>query len=156
MAFCYYQTDLGRLAIAETDGSITHVFFEGERPSMDAEEMETPILKEAARQLRQYLSGTVSEFSLPLAPEGTDYMRRVWAELQKIPYAKTASYAEIAAAVGNPKAARAVGMANNRNPIPIFIPCHRVVGRNGNLIGYRGGLAVKEKLLNLEKQHAHF
>ena len=89
---------------------------------------------------------------MPLAPKGTPFQQKVWAALQEIPYGETRSYKEIAAMVGNEKACRAVGMANNRNPLPIFIPCHRVVGTNGKLVGYAGGLDVKTFLLELEKE----
>ena len=89
---------------------------------------------------------------MPLAPKGTSFQQKVWAALREIPYGETRSYKEIAAMVGNEKACRAVGMANNRNPLPIFIPCHRVVGANGKLVGYAGGLDVKTFLLNLEKE----
>lgn len=112
---------------------------------------ETSILREAAHQLHGYLSGVHKEFSLPLAPVGTVFMKQVWAILSEIPYSKTVTYKDIAIKIGNPHAARAVGLANNRNPIPIFIPCHRVIGSDGTLTGYRGGLELKQRLLSLEK-----
>ena len=105
-------------------------------------------------QLSQYLRGERRDFSLPLAPEGSEFFQRTWQALQAIPYGETRSYAEIAAAIGNTKACRAVGLANNRNPLPIFIPCHRVIGSNQRLTGYRGGLALKRQLLELEQRHA--
>jgi len=117
----------------------------------DLQLCETPLLKEAARQLDSYFAGELKEFSLPLEPSGTAFMKQVWAALCEIPYGKTATYGEIAGKVGRPKAARAVGLANNRNPIPIFIPCHRVIGTDGSLTGYRGGLEMKKRLLELEK-----
>ncbi|MDO5305693.1 MAG: methylated-DNA--[protein]-cysteine S-methyltransferase, partial [bacterium] len=89
-------------------------------------------------------------FNLKLAPKGTPFQKKVWAELLKIPYGKTVSYQDIAVSIGNPDACRAVGMANNKNPIPIFIPCHRVIGKNGNLTGYAGGLDCKQALLEIE------
>ena len=101
-----------------------------------------------------YLSGERRTFDLPLAPEGTAFQKAVWAELEKIPYGETRSYGQIAAQVGNAKACRAVGMANHRNPIPIFIPCHRVIGADGSLTGYGGGLDCKKVLLRLEHNHA--
>ena len=110
----------------------------------------TALLAEAERQLTAYFAGELREFSLPLKPAGTDFQRKVWDALREIPYGETRSYAEIAARVGCPRGYRAVGLANNRNPIPILIPCHRVVGANGALTGYAGGLAVKEALLRLE------
>jgi methylated-DNA-[protein]-cysteine S-methyltransferase len=104
--------------------------------------------------LQDYLAGKRRDFTLPLAPAGTEFMLRVWEVLRAIPYGETRSYREIAQITGNQKASRAVGLANNRNPIPIFVPCHRVIGTNGKLTGYRGGLQTKERLLELEKQHA--
>jgi methylated-DNA-[protein]-cysteine S-methyltransferase len=148
----YYETELGTIGIAETDGCITHLFFHGEKfPESEYIKKETPVLAEAWKQLKEYLNGARREFNLPLAPSGTEFMQRVWKALQEIPYGETRSYKEIAAAAGNSKACRAVGMANNRNPISIFIPCHRVIGANGDLIGYGGGLDKKIFLLELEK-----
>lgn len=114
---------------------------------------ETVLLKRANKQLQEYFSGKRKIFDLPLAPSGTEFQQKVWSSLQKIPYGKTNSYKEIAESIGNIKAARAVGMANNKNPILILIPCHRVIGANGKLVGYAGGLEVKEKLLKIEKQN---
>ena len=103
-------------------------------------------------QLRAYFAGTLREFDLRLAPQGTAFQRGVWSRLCEIPYGSTTSYGELARRVGNPKAFRAVGLANGRNPIPIVIPCHRVIGSNGSLTGYGGGLAIKEHLLTLERR----
>ncbi len=111
---------------------------------------DAPLLAEAVRQLREYFSGSRAAFDLPLAPEGTGFQKRVWKALLEIPYGETRTYGQIAAAVGNPKGGRAVGMANHNNPIPIVIPCHRVIGANGALTGYGGGLDIKRKLLELE------
>jgi methylated-DNA-[protein]-cysteine S-methyltransferase len=147
----FEQTAIGRIGIAAENGSITHLLFEKDSPPADAELCATPLLKEAFSQLHAWLAGERTEFSLPLAPKGTAFMRRAWQELCRIPYGRTASYREIAAAVGIPKGARAAGMACNRNPVPIFIPCHRVIGANGRLTGYDGGLELKEKLLALER-----
>jgi len=116
---------------------------------------ETDILREASSQLCDYLLGKRQAFSLTLSPKGTTFMKKVWDNLCDIPYGKTKSYKEIAEAVGNAKACRAVGLANNRNPIPIFIPCHRVIGANGKLTGYRGGLETKLQLLELENQYGN-
>ena len=107
----------------------------------------------AAEQLREYLRGERKMFDLPLAPEGTVFQKAVWSALQEIPYGQTRSYGEIAAQIGRPKACRAVGMANHCNPIPIFIPCHRVVGADGSLTGYAGGLECKRTLLDLERRY---
>lgn len=115
----------------------------------------SPVLREACRQMNLYMEGKLRKFDLPLSPYGTPFMLSVWEELKKIPYAATASYKDIATALGNPKASRAVGMANNRNPIPIIIPCHRVIGSHGAPVGYAGGIPLKQQLLSLEA-HAHF
>jgi methylated-DNA-[protein]-cysteine S-methyltransferase len=112
---------------------------------------ETELLREAGRQLQEYLTGRRRVFCLPLAPAGTVFMKKVWDCVTAIPYGTTQSYQAVAAAIGNEKACRAVGLANNRNPLPILIPCHRVIGANGGLIGYRGGLSVKAELLELER-----
>jgi methylated-DNA-[protein]-cysteine S-methyltransferase len=105
---------------------------------------------EAKRQLAGYFAGTSTEFDLPLAPQGTEFQRRVWAELTRIPYGETISYGVLARRIGQPGSARAVGLANGRNPISIVVPCHRVIGSNGKLVGYGGGLARKQALLSHE------
>ena len=109
-----------------------------------------PVLEETRRQLEEYFSGRRREFDLPLTPRGTPFQQAVWRALMTIPYGETAGYGEIAARIGNPRACRAVGMANNRNPISIIIPCHRVIGADGSMVGYGGGLPIKEYLLKLE------
>ena len=151
MNLVFYDTKIGRIGIGEDDGAITHVYFSEDGIPSTYEEVETEIIIEAIKQLRMYLDGELKEFSLPLNPSGTDFMKSVWKSLCEIPYGRTKSYKEIASDVGNSKACRAVGMANNKNPIPIFIPCHRVIGSNGKLVGYRGGLEVKKILLQIEK-----
>lgn len=103
-------------------------------------------------ELEEYFRGERRTFDLPLHPEGTEFQKKIWEALQEIPYGETRSYGEIAERVGNPKACRAVGMANNRNPIAIMIPCHRVIGKNGSLTGYAGGVDLKRKLLELESK----
>lgn len=108
--------------------------------------------EEVLSQLKAYLEGRRREFTLPLQPKGTDFQLKVWEELSKIPYGATCSYGEIAQKVGNPKGQRAIGMANHNNPIAVIVPCHRVVGKNGALTGYAGGIDVKERLLELEKR----
>lgn len=150
MPIYYYQSDIGKVAIAETEGRITNLCFANDKSPKDKQIYETPILQKAAQQLNSYLSGKLKEFSLPLEPAGTVFMKQVWASLCEIPYGKTTSYKSIATKIGNPNAARAAGLANNRNPIPIFIPCHRVIGAGGSLIGYRGGIELKERLLEME------
>ncbi|KAA3640303.1 MAG: methylated-DNA--[protein]-cysteine S-methyltransferase [Proteobacteria bacterium] len=113
-----------------------------------------PILKQTTQQLDDYFSGNCRTFDLPLQPQGTQFQQQVWQQLQKIDYGTTANYGQVAAAIGNPKAVRAVGNANNKNPIVIVIPCHRVIGASGQLVGYGGGLPVKEWLLNHEQKYA--
>ena len=142
-----YDTVLGSVTFVEEDGALlaitTHRPYEGI-------EHETALIKEANRQLSEYLKGERQMFYLPLNPRGTDFQKRVWRALCDIPYGETRSYKQIAEAIGNPKAVRAVGMANNRNPITIVVPCHRVIGADGKLVGYGGGLEMKEFLLRLE------
>ena len=152
MNIYFYNTVIGKVAIGEKDGSITNVCFGVDALPQDTIEEETPLLMEAAQQLKKYLIGQLQTFTLPLNPAGTPFMKQVWTQLGTIPYGTTATYKEIAIKIGNGKACRAVGLANNRNPIPIFIPCHRVIGSNGTLTGYRGGLAMKEALLGIERK----
>jgi len=147
----FYQTVIGTLAIAEENGKITHVNVSQAKRPIAAEEKETPLLAEAAKQIQEYLSGARKVFLLPLAPQGTDFQKKVWQALQTIPYGETVTYKDIAVKIGSPLGCRAVGMANNKNPIGIIIPCHRVIGSNGKLVGYAGGLDVKARLLNLEQ-----
>ncbi|AKB85263.1 methylated-DNA--[protein]-cysteine S-methyltransferase [Methanococcoides methylutens] len=149
----FYETSIGKIGIAEEGNAITNLYFHGEDVPEDAVVNETELLKEAGRQLQEYLAGERKEFDLPLSPVGTEFMQRVWDALCEIPYGETRCYQEIAQRIGNPKASRAVGLANNRNPIPIYIPCHRIIGKNGKLTGFRSGLGLKERLLELEEQH---
>ena len=143
-----YETAIGTIQLEATDAAITKLLF-GTQPTAAAK-TETPLIKTAHRQLAEYLAGSRRVFDLPLSPQGTPFQKTVWTQLLKIPYGETASYGEIARMAGNPKACRAVGMANNRNPISIFIPCHRVIGADGSLTGYGGGLEIKRFLLELE------
>jgi len=147
----FYQTELGKIGIVEEGDAITALYFQGDHAPLDAVVHETELLKEAGEQLGRYLSGGRRDFMLPLAPAGTAFMQRVWQNICAIPYGETRSYQEIAERAGNQKASRAVGLASNRNPIPIFIPCHRMIGADGKLTGYRGGLQVKAHLLELER-----
>ena len=124
-----------------------------QRALLDYEKYESPLIQEAAKQLREYFAGTRRVFDLPLSFEGTEFQQKVWAALLAIPYGETRTYGEIAAQAGNPKAARAAGMANNRNPIAIICPCHRVIGSDGSLVGFGGGLPVKKYLLDLERPY---
>ena len=150
MNVLFKQTSIGEIGISEHNGSITDLYLPNSKTPNDVKESESPLVKEAFKQLNAYLSGKLKIFSLPLDPAGTPFMLKTWKSLCKIPYGKTASYKDIAIDIGNCKAVRAVGMANNRNPIPIFIPCHRVIGSDGKLVGYGGGLELKRKLLELE------
>lgn len=145
----YYETPIGKIALAEKEGKITDLFLKPDGLK-GYNIQETDILKEAGKQLREYFNGKRKDFSLPLAPEGTPFMERVWKSLEKIPYGETRSYKDIAIDSGSSKAYRAVGMANNKNPIAIIIPCHRVIGADKKLVGYGGGLDIKEFLLRLE------
>ena len=149
----FYDTKIGTICLAEEDGYITNLYFKDEWDLEESEVRETPLIKEAKKQLDEYLVGNRKEFDLPLKAKGTEFQQEVWKALQEIPYGETRYYGEIAEKIGNPKASRAVGLANNRNPISIFIPCHRVIGKNGKLVGYGGGLDIKERLLNLERKH---
>jgi methylated-DNA-[protein]-cysteine S-methyltransferase len=153
MNLYFHNLAIGRIGIAEQQGSITNLYFESDTIPPNAQIVETALIKEAFRQLRAYLAGELKTFTLPLAPHGTDFMQKVWRNLCLIPYGNIASYKEIAGASGNPKACRAVGLANNKNPIPLIIPCHRVIGSDGKPVGYRGGLGIKMQLLDLEKRH---
>lgn len=151
--YTYCGSPLGNIRIGCMDSKIVSLYF-GDKVEMP-ETIETCALgKEAVHQLQEYFAGERTVFDLPLAPSGTDFQRSVWDALCEIPYGETRSYKEIAEAIGNPKACRAVGMANNRNPISIVIPCHRVIGANGDLVGYGGGLDKKVWLLQLEKEQS--
>lgn len=137
---------VGPVTVEDDGHAITSVFFGGStEPAMPS-----PLTARAFEQLEMYFLGRLRVFSLPLNPRGTPFQKRVWAALQTIPFGETRSYGQIARQIGCPGGARAVGMANNRNPISIVIPCHRVIGANGTLVGYGGGLATKEALLRLE------
>lgn len=148
----YYETAIGKLGIVEENNQITNLYFNTETVIKSLHNVkETNILKEANKQLQEYFKYTRQSFSLPLSPSGTEFMKKVWNALIEIPYGKTQSYKEIAQKIGNDFAYRAVGLANNKNPIPIFIPCHRVIGSNRGLKGYAGGLKIKQFLLENEK-----
>lgn len=151
----FYDTLIGSVGIAANEKYITNVYL-GKKADENIPIKETKLIKDAFRELTEYLEGKRKEFDLPLKVEGTDFQKMVWNALLNIPYGQTKSYEDIAIEIGNPKACRAVGLANNRNPIAIFIPCHRVIGKNGKLVGYGGGLQNKELLLNLEKETGDF
>ena len=154
----YIGTPVGRVGIAASDDAVTRIFFahacgpaEEQAPEGTPEAF-TPLLRQAAAEMAEYFAGKRRAFTFPLAPEGTPFQRAVWDALRTIPYGETRSYKQIAAQIGRPKACRAVGMANNRNPIAIVVPRHRVVGSGGTLVGYAGGLETKAYLLGLEKE----
>ena len=151
----YYKSPIGNLIIMEEENAIIKLCFKEQEITniKDIQEFETPLLKKAKKQLEEYFEGKRKKFDLALRLNGTSFQNKVWKALLNIPYGETRSYKDIAIAVGNEKACRAVGMANNKNPLPIFIPCHRVIGSNGKLIGYAGGLDIKIKLLELEREN---
>ncbi|MDZ7750431.1 MAG: methylated-DNA--[protein]-cysteine S-methyltransferase [Gammaproteobacteria bacterium] len=146
-----FLTSLGPLRLEEEGGFLTACLWSGEDGDATAP---TSTLERAAGQLSEYLAGRRSVFDIPLRPRGTPFQEAVWQALTTIPYGATWSYRELAAAVGRPGAARAVGTANARNPLSIFIPCHRVIRATGEVGGYGGGVSAKERLLALEAQHA--
>lgn len=153
--FTQIESPLGPLLLSSNDAGLREIQFVNGRHSAHVEpgwQENAAALKEPVRQLRAYFAGELKDFDLPLAPKGTEFQQNVWAELCSIPYGETISYGELARRIGNPNASRAVGLANGSNPIPIIIPCHRVIGANGKLTGYGGGLPIKEKLLALEKR----
>ena len=142
-------TPVGPLLL-ETDGeALTGLWF-GEKPVPGERDDDHPLLRRAAEQLAEYFAGRRNAFDLPLAPSGTAFQLRVWEQLRLIPYGTTISYGELARRVGNPAASRAVGLANGRNPLAIVVPCHRVIGANGALTGFGGGMDAKRTLLELE------
>jgi methylated-DNA-[protein]-cysteine S-methyltransferase len=158
MSKVYYTTfdsPVGPLLLAGDAKALRRVSFENGKRSMPAPadwKQNRAAFAEVIRQLQAYFRGELKEFNVPLAMEGTEFQLRVWNELRAIPYGETISYAQLAGRVGNPKAVRAVGLANGSNPIPIIVPCHRVIGSDGSLTGFGGGLSTKKKLLDLENK----
>lgn len=153
MYYCYLQTPVGKLMLAGDDQGLRHVDFQdGPRPAKPEPEWqqnEKPF-REVIRQLKEYFAGTRHRFDLPLAPEGTEFQLKVWQVLRRIPYGATWSYGQVARRIRKPQASRAVGAANGQNPLPIIVPCHRVIGASGSLTGFGGGLKIKQQLLELE------
>lgn len=155
--FDYYSSPLGILMVTEENGAITGLELSeknskpAKRSIDSSEQKNTPLIALAKSQLEEYFQGARKTFTLPLQPAGTPFQRKVWDALCTIPYGETRSYKEIALQIQNPRGCRAVGMANHRNPIMIVIPCHRVIGSSGALVGYAGGLDIKEWLLRHEK-----
>lgn len=149
MEFLHLPSPVGELTLTQEGDCLTGLYF-GRLPCQ-GREGPTPLLEEAAWQLSEYFAGKRRDFTLPLLLKGTPFQRRVWEALRAIPYGETCSYGELAKAIGSPKACRAVGGANHKNPISIIVPCHRVVGAGGSLTGYGGGLENKRFLLDLER-----
>lgn len=152
MISAIYDSPVGPLTLASDGAALTQVEFEN--PKYPLTRYPTgldDVLKQAQRELDAYFAGTLRSFKVPVAPQGTEFQRKVWAALQTIPYGETRSYAQQAKAIGAPKATRAVGAANGRNPVSIIIPCHRVIGANGSLTGFGGGMERKQILLELEQ-----
>lgn len=143
------QSPIGPLTLTGTEEALTRLSFGGGQAGADSP---SPALELAARELAEYFAGARREFTVPLAPEGTAFQLAVWSALREIPYGATASYRDIAVRLGKPGGAVAVGQANSRNPIPIIIPCHRIIGAGGQLVGYTGGLEIKRFLLRLEER----
>lgn len=151
--FCKYQFENISLYLVASETHLINIQFTQPQKALL---QTTELLSMATIQLDEYFQGKRTTFSLPFKLTGTPFQLAVWKELQNIPYGQTTSYKEIAQKINKPKACRAVGMANNKNPLPIIIPCHRVIGSNGKLIGYAGGLKLKNYLLELEKSHTNF
>lgn len=147
MIYCFgYQTKIGKIYISAENNFVVEISF----LEPEYEEKETSLIKETYGQLQEYFEGKRKSFNVPIKLNGSEFQKKVWTELLKIPYGSTVSYKDIAKLVGNENASRAVGMANNKNKIMFIIPCHRVIGKNGSLTGYAGGLDIKKQLLELE------
>lgn len=146
---------VGPLTLAAEGGALTAIDFGAPAGFADGAPTASPLLTEAARQLAAYFSGELREFDLPLRPSGTPFQLAVWEALRRIPYGATVTYGELARGIGRPTAARAVGGANHRNPLAIVVPCHRVIGADGTLTGYAGGLDIKSALLAVESGRTH-
>ncbi|MFA6850518.1 MAG: methylated-DNA--[protein]-cysteine S-methyltransferase [Selenomonadaceae bacterium] len=145
-------TRFGELTLVATEQAVTQVLF-GSIVLKHAHSGTNKVLRQAAKEIEEYMAWERRVFSVPLAYEGTAFQNKVWTSLRDIPYGVTCSYKELAESIGDPKASRAVGNANNKNPLPIFIPCHRVIGSDGSLVGYAGGIEIKQKLLKLERNY---
>ena len=158
--YFYYHSPIGLIRMGETGGFLTRADFVAQSPESghfqsDYISISSTLLKDACRQLDEYFEGRRQKFDLALKPHGTDFQRSAWESLLRIPYGETRSYLQQAESIHNPRAIRAIGHANSRNPIPIIIPCHRVIGKNGSLTGYAGGLERKTQLLVLEHSFMH-
>lgn len=147
----FYDSPIGMITLCANRHAIKGLYFGANSP-LGAEKLDTTLLSDCRTQLDEYFIGKRKVFSLPLSPNGTVFQQKIWGLLKEIPYGETRSYKQIAERYGNTRACRAVGMANNRNPISIIVPCHRVVGADGSLVGYGGGLSIKKQLLELEEK----
>lgn len=157
--YSYYDSPVGSLLLAGDGHAISLISFPGGKAARQPEAdwmRRNDAFKALKQQLAAYFAGELTDFDLKLAPQGTDFQRAVWEALTKIPYGETCTYGDIALHIGKPEASRAVGAANGQNPLPIVIPCHRVIGSNGSLTGFGGGLECKQFLLKLEQTHAPF
>ncbi|MCL2099084.1 MAG: methylated-DNA--[protein]-cysteine S-methyltransferase [Oscillospiraceae bacterium] len=151
MNFIKFKSPFGVIGIEEKNGSVSRVYLPGQKP--DLPENPGGFLERAKQQFEEYFAGRRTVFELPLSFDNcTDFKKLVYSELLNVKYGETASYKDIAERIGNPEACRAVGLANNKNPLPIIVPCHRIIGSNGKLTGYAGGLELKEQLLKLERK----
>ena len=158
--YCYYQSPIGLIRMGESGSFLTRVDFVEQIPELVHFQLESisntsTLLKDTCRQVDEYFEGRRQKFDLALQPHGTDFQRSAWESLLRIPYGETRSYLQQAESIRKPRAIRAIGQANSRNPIPIIIPCHRVIGKNGTLTGYAGGLDRKTRLLALEHSFMH-
>ena len=157
-SFLKMQTPVGELTLIGSEKGLSALHWEDDRPERvkvraEIEDHMNIFLKQAKEEVLEYFSGTRKEFTVPLDPIGTEFQLKVWEELKKIPYGEFISYKELATRIGNPNASRAVGGANGKNPLSIIVPCHRVIGASGKLTGFAGGIGVKSKLLNFEKEN---
>lgn len=155
--YTYIDSPLGRILIAQNSVGLVAIDFQEGLAAKSPEaawHFQKKLDGDAVEQLRAYFNGELYQFTLPLAPKGTLFQQQVWKALQSIPYGQTISYGELARKIGLPTAARAVGVANGKNPLCIIVPCHRVIGSNGTLTGFRGGVRLKEGLLELEHRHS--
>jgi len=148
--YTYYQSPVGQLTLQATDNGLSGAWFDKQSTAPEdfgQERDEHPILQQAIAEYDEYFAGTRKQFDVPTDPRGTDFQKQVWQTLQSIRYGETWSYQDMAITINNPKAVRAVGLANGKNPISIIVPCHRVIGKNGKLTGYAGGIENKRQLL---------
>lgn len=148
------STPIGVVTVAATETAVVSVEFEGRGDTPPGNDTPTGVLADAVRQLEEYFAGLRTEFDLPIEVDGTDFQRAAWSALKQVPHGETISYGEQARRMGRPTAVRAVGAANGRNPVPVIVPCHRVIGANGSLTGFAGGIEIKTWLLGHEKRVA--